>query len=144
MKLQTNWDNISTEFEPLPDDVYVGTIEEIEETTDDNKGEVLIYKLRVISGETTGDKLKERVQRDYVYLKTKEGKKNEIGWGRVKAYHEAIHGELQKTGQEVELDTANQKGQNVAFVVKSNTYKDKKDGDKEKTSSKVTRVFKVS
>lgn len=108
-----NWSKISTEYEQLPEGDYNVVIDEIEEgVTKENKLPQLSFKLIVLDGEKEGKK-----HTDYVTLKQNDGKTNEIGLGRVKAYYEAVHGKDTLADGE-EMDTESLVKGTVTVVIK--------------------------
>lgn len=98
----TNWTAISKEFEDLPEGDYNVVIDEIVEgTTKENQLPSLEFKLLVTDGEKEG-----RRKSDFVTLLQKDGKRNDIGYGRVRAYYEAVHGEgTLADGEEMDTDS---------------------------------------
>lgn len=132
MKIEADFTQISTEFTPLPasDEPYAFVLEEIEEGQTKGTPPLpqLIFKSKVKSGEHAN-----RVYNDYVILKTKEGKANNIGLGRVKAYAEAILGKETANGSE--LNTDDLKGGSFLGLIKDDSYE--KDGKTMKTTKLV-------
>ena len=135
-KLQADFSKISSSFESLPAGSYRARIDDITEgETKENKIPQITFKLVVTEGD-----MENRVITDFVTLKTKEGKRNDIGYGRVKAYAEAIMGE--EYANSGELDTDDLKGGTVEIVVAERTY-EAKDGSGQKTSSDIKKVLPV-
>ena len=133
MKVQADFTKISTEYEGLPEGEYVTRIESIKEGTSRGSNlPQLEYELVVTEGEKEGRKMT-----DFVTLKTNKGDRNDIGLGRMKAYHEAVHGQGSATD---ELDTDDVLGALVRIVVKDESYK--KDGET-KTGKKIKHVLPV-
>lgn len=133
MKIEADFTQISTEFTPIPasDQPYSFVLEEIEEgETKETKLPQLIFKSKVTAGEH-----KDRVYQDFVVLKQKDGKANNIGLGRVKAYAEAILGKETANGSE--LNTDDLKGGAFLGLIKDDSYE--KNGETKKT----TRLVKI-
>lgn len=136
-KLQADFEKISTSFETLPAGTYRARIDDIVEgETKENKIPQLMFKLIV----TEGDKA-DSVITDFVTLKTREGKVNKVGYGRVKAYGEAILGVEAANGDEI--DTDDLKGGVCEIVVSERTY-EAKDGSGQKTSSDIKKVLPIN
>lgn len=135
-KLEADFGKISHEYQAIPDADYRVTIDEIKETeTRENKLPQLEFHLKVAEGEYEGRKLT-----DFVILKQNDGKVNEIGLGRVKAYAIAVLGEEAANGSAIDTDEL--RGGSCIVVVKSRTYekKDKSQG----TSQDIKKVLPVS
>lgn len=134
MKIEADFSQISTEFTPLPasDEPYAFVLEEIEEGQTKGTPPLpqLIFKSKVTAGEHTN-----RMYNDYVVLKTKDGKANNIGLGRVKAYAEAILGK--ETANGAALNTDDLKGGSFQGLIKADSYE--KDGKTVPT----TRLVKI-
>lgn len=135
MKLEADFTKISTEFESLPEGDYNVVVDDIEEgESGDNKLPQLVFMLEVTDGDYAGRKI-----RDYVTLKTNKGARNDIGYGRVKAYAQAILGDDAGNGENI--DTDDLKKGSCTIVVKEETYKDKKAGGEEKKASRIKKVL---
>lgn len=134
MRIEADFTTISTEFTPIPaaDEPYSFVLEEIEEGQTKGTPPLpqLIFKSKVTQGEHVN-----RMYNDYVVLKTKEGKANAIGLGRVKAYAEAILGKEKANGSE--LNTDDLKGGSFLGLIKADSYE--KDGKTVPT----TRLVKI-
>lgn len=132
-RITHNFATTSTEFQPLPEDTYIGTVTDIEESlTKENQLPMLTFSLEVSEGEFTGRKVK-----DFVTLTEKNGKVNEVGMGRIKAYAIAALGE--EAGNAEEIDTDALKDSTVTFVIKHEERKDKKG----EISQRVAKVLPV-
>lgn len=132
---EVNWSKMSDQFENLPDGDYIVHIDDVVEdnTKESNLPQVQV-KMTVQGGDKDGKKIT-----DFVVLKTNKGDRNDIGFGRVRAYYEAIYGEVQDGA---EIDTDDLKGNNVQIVVKLETYKDKNTKE-EKQTSRIKKVLPV-
>lgn len=131
-KLQANFEKISTEFEAVPPGEYRAVVEEIEESkTRKNQLPQLVIKNKVTEGEFEG-----RIITDFVTLQTNEGKKNDIGYGRIKAYAIAVNGEEAGNGEEI--DTDDFLHGTVTLVVVPDIYE--KNGEQVQ-SSKISKVL---
>lgn len=133
-KLEADFSQISSSFENLPEGEHRAQIEEIEETTTkENSLPALNFRLKVTEGEAEG-----KLGFDFVTLKKKDGKRNDIGYGRVKAYAEAILGE-EKANDPSGIDTDELKGGTCIIVVKHESYttKDNTQG----TRAKIAKVL---
>lgn len=122
MKLEANFTKISTEFQDLDDGEYIGTVESVEYSeTKENKLPMLTYDLKVTSGQNPD--MVGRSKKDFVVLKQKDGKNNDVGLGRIKAYEIARAGEA--AGNSDSIDTDLHKNISVRFVVTSKMEKDR-------------------
>lgn len=126
MRLEANFTNISTEFQDLEDGEYIGVVEDVEDKeTEEDKLPMSVYTIKVTSVVGNVDpKQIGRIKKDYVTVMNKDGTKNEMNLGRIKAYEIAGFGEA--AGNSDSIDNARHKGINVRFVVQSKMQKDKK------------------
>lgn len=134
MKIEADFSQISSSFEPVPDDSYRAQIVEITENEKNNKPQV-VFELEITEGPHKGRKLF-----DFLILQQNDGKPNKVSLGRVKAYAEATVGKEAAAGQAI--DTEELKGGTVEVVVKSRTYD--KDGGGQGTSSDIVKVIPVT
>lgn len=133
-RLEADFSGISTSFEALPDNTYRLKILNIEEKeTAVSKLPALNFSLEVTEGEFTGRRLF-----DFVTLKNKDGKRNDIGYGRVKAYAEAVLGKEAANGGAIDTDEL--KGGTCEAVVVRESYK-RSEGASEEFSNKVKKVL---
>lgn len=133
-KINADFSKIATDFENLPEDSYRVLIEEIEEgETNENKLPQLKFKLKVMEGPMEGKTIT-----DFVVLKQNDGKVNNIGLGRIRAYAQAILGEEAAAGDSIDTDEL--RGGSCTITVKHRTYKDKKSGE-EKVSADIKKVL---
>lgn len=120
MKIEANFEQISTEFQPIPAGEYTFKIEKIEEgETKENKLPMLTVISKIQGGDLNG-----REVRDFVTLLTKEKKPNEVGLGRIKAYTEAILGKESANGKTI--DTSDLLNGTFKGIMKDDSYE--KDG----------------
>ena len=143
--LQDDFDEISSSFESLDEGDYRFRLTEIEDQSEDSelvaqlrakqKMPALIFKSEVVEG-----KRKNSIQFDYVYLTTKDGKKNKVGLGRIKAYAEAILGKEAANGKSIDTD-ALVNGEFIGYI-KQRTYK-APGSDEVKTSSDLKKILPV-
>lgn len=137
MKLEADFTKISTEFEQLPDGEYIVVVDDIEEgESSENKLPQLNIALEVTEGEYEGRKIT-----DFVTLRTTKGKRNDIGFGRIKAYQEAIHG--LGSADSGDIDTDELKKGTVLIVVKQEPYVDKKTKET-KVGARIKKVLPVN
>lgn len=139
MKLEADFSKISTDFEALPNNVYRVKIMELTEgETKENKLPSLSFEHEVQEGEFKGRKLF-----DFVTLKQKDGKPNNIGLGRVKAYAAAILGDEAANAGAIDTDAF--KGSIVEVVVEIETYtKTPEKGGGEGKRNKIVKVLKAA
>jgi hypothetical protein len=133
-RLEADFSGISTSFEAIPDDTYRVKIGEIEEkTTKESQLPALNFSLEVTEGPFAG-----RVVFDFVTLKTKQGTRNDIGYGRVKAYAEAILGKDAANGGGIDTDEL--KGGTCEVVITKESFK-RNGSNTEEFSNKVKKVL---
>ena len=137
-KLEANFSEISMDFEPLPNGSYRVKILDIKEgETKENKLPSLSFELEVTEGEFAGRKLF-----DFVTLQQKDGAINKIGYGRVRAFAQAVLGEEAAAGSSIDTDEL--KGNICEVVVEINTYeKDASKGGGQGKNNKITKVLKA-
>lgn len=138
MKLEADFSTISTDFEPLPNDSYrVKLLQITQGETKENKLPSLNIELEVTEGNFAGRKLF-----DFVTLKQKDGKRNDIGYGRVKAYAVAILGE--EEGNAGSIDTDALHGGMCEVVVEINVYdKPAEKGGGQGKNNKIVKVLPI-
>lgn len=124
MKLEADFTKISTEYVPPVAGDYQMVVEDIEEGKTNSGLPQLVFTNKIVGGEYEG-----RTIKDFVVLQQKNGKVNDIGYGRVKAYAEAILGKEAANGGE--LNTEDLKGGAFTGVLKDDSYE--KDGETKKT-----------
>lgn len=137
-RLEADFSQISSSFENLPEGDYRVVIEDIEEsTTKENNLPALMFKLKVTEGPQEG-----KYAFDHVTLKKRDGKRNDIGYGRVKAYAEATMGkEYANSGA---IDTDELKGNVCIIIVKHESFAKKNpDGTsgEQETRAKIAKVL---
>lgn len=139
-RLEADFSQISTSFDPLPVGEYRASITTIKDgETNKNKLPQLTFELDVTEGEFVGRKLF-----DFVVLKQNDGKANKIGLGRVKAYAEAILGAEAANGGAI--DTDDLINGEVLLVVSLRTYtKKNEDGSDagQNTTNEIKKVLAV-
>lgn len=131
MKLEADFTKISTEYVPPVAGDYPMVIEDIEEGKTNSGLPQLVFTNKI----TGGGEYDGRTIKDFVVLQTKQGKVNEIGYGRVKAYAEAILGKESANGGE--LNTEDLKGGAFTGVLKDDSY------EKEGETKKTVRLVKI-
>ena len=134
--LDADFSKISTDFEPVPADVYRSKIVKIESVeTKENKLPALNIELEIMAGDFAGRKLF-----DFVTLKQKDGKRNDVGYGRIKAYAIAILGE--EAANSGAIDTDALVGGSCDCVVEVEKYAKKAEkGGGEGTRNKVAKIL---
>lgn len=139
MRLEADFSKISTDFEPVPAGAYRVKILSLEEAeSKENKLPGLNFELEVTEGEHAKRKLF-----DSVWLKQKDGKPNNIGLGRIKAYAAAILGEEAANGGAIDTDSF--AGSIVEVVVEVETYtKPPEKGGGEGKRNKIAKVLKAA
>jgi hypothetical protein len=139
-RLDADFSAISSSFEPLAPGDYRARVVEIKDgATKKNNLPQLTFSLEVTDGEFVGRKIT-----DFVVLKQNDGKVNNIGLGRVKAYAEAILGAEAANGNSIDTDEL--VGGECILVVSSRTYEKKnEDGSSggQATSSDIKKVLPV-
>lgn len=144
MRVEADFDKISTEYQQLPGGTYKCNIVDVEVgETKENKLPMLTFNLQTVEAVKQGDEEVPagRTINDFVTLKNKDGKRNEIGLGRLKAYAIAVLGEEQANGGAIDTDAL--KGGQCLIIVKRETYTPK-DSNEQKISSKIAKVLPVS
>lgn len=135
-RIEADFTNISSSFEPVPDDTYRAKIVEIKDDKPSSGGlPQVMFELDIVEGPMEGRKLF-----DFCILKQNDGQPNKVGLGRIKAYAEAILGDEAAAG--AAIDTDELKGGVVDVVTKQRTYK-KKDGSGEGLSVDIAKVLRV-
>lgn len=119
MELNADFGAISMEREAVDAGEYIATVEEIEEgKTNESNLDMLTYNLRISGGKYDG-----RVLKEWVVLQQKKGGINEAGYGRVRAYHNAIFGAEAAAGKRIQTDE--HVGKSVKIIVSKKTRVDK-------------------
>lgn len=142
MKIEADFSKISSNTERLGEGTYRFTIVSAQEQDASEVGAgkqpAFIVTSEVASGEREG-----AVTADYIYLKTKDGKPNKIGLGRVKAYAEATLGAERANAQD--FDTDELIGNQFDGQMTAETYVDKSvTPPVQKTSVKLGKILPVS
>lgn len=149
MKVEADFTNISSSTEPLEEGTYRFKLLEVIDQADDEEWKTKnatvvgaspawIFVSEVQEGDRVGAQ-----HRDYVYLKTKEGKPSKQGLGRVKGYTEAILGkEAANSAKGLDTDPL-LLGEYMGFI-KKEAYADKSTvPPTPKTSMKLAKLFPV-
>lgn len=148
MKVEGDFSQISSNFEPLTEAKYHFKLISIEDQTDDpdwkaknatsDKQPALIFISEVVEGDREGAQV-----HDYLYMKTKKGAPNKIALGRIKMYAEAILGE-QAANNPKGIDTDELINGEFDGLVKIETYqKDNPDGSGTKVPGSKTVISKT-
>lgn len=124
---------VSTKNEPYPEGEYSVTIKESEVR---KQGKEIIFKHRIDAPE----KFQGREIWDFVNLKQNDGKRNEIGWKRVKKYLEVCFGEGSEQAELTPPNTDLCNAQRCKLYVVINSYTDEQTKE-EKTNNKISRVM---
>lgn len=133
-----NWSKMSDQFENLPDGDYDVEIDSIEEdVTKESKLPQAVVKMTVFQGDA-----KDKKVTDFVVLQTREGKRNDMGFGRMRAYHEAILKQPLADGEEVDTDQL-VKGR-CTIIVRQEAAKKKPGDTEEKIYSKIKKVIPLA
>lgn len=136
MKLEADFSKISTDFEPVPTDTYRVKVTKIEaKETQENKLPSLNIELEIISGDFSGRKLF-----DFVTLKQKDGKRNDVGYGRVRAYTIAILGEEAGAAGAIDTDALLNGSCDAVVTIETYTKKPEKGGG-EGRQNRISKVL---
>lgn len=136
VKPTKSWTDISTEFQSLPAGEYHFKIVEIEEgETKKNSLPQVQIKSEILSGELAGRSIV-----DFIVLATNKGGDNDVGFGKLKQYAIAVHGEDVVEDPDFELNTDDLINGEFLGQVKARRFK--KEGEDEFTeSSELKRVL---
>jgi hypothetical protein len=139
-KLEADFSKISSNTDKLAEDTYrfrVVSAQDGEEKA--GKQTPFIVVSEVQSGERAGAQIQ-----DYIYLKTKDGKPNKIGLGRVKAYAEAILG-AETASSPKGIDTDDFVGGEFDGIIKHESYTDESvQPPVSKTAARLNKILPAS
>lgn len=145
-RVEADFTGISSSFEPLSEGAYrFKLVEIVDQSKDDEwvsknantgKQPALVFQSEVQEGERQNS-----MYFDYIYTKTKEGKVNKVGLGKIKAYAEAIIGK-EAANNPQGIDTDELLNGTFDGVIKSRKYKDRETNE-EKTSTDMAKILPV-
>lgn len=132
--LKANFSEISSSYEALPQDTpFKVTIDKVEAgKTKQAQLDQLVFELTVMEpAEFVGRKIF-----DFVTLEKKDHTPNNIGYGRVKAYTEAVLGDDAANGEEIDTDAL--VGNACTVILKNRQYEQ---NGEQKVASDVAKVL---
>lgn len=91
--------NVSTDFSPVPANVYELKIDGVQEETEDGRTHYTVVLLVQDVGDLYGKKIKDRI-----YIHKKNGEINEYGLAQLKRYFEATVGEDRANADDADTD----------------------------------------
>lgn len=142
-RIEGDFSKISSSFEPFPDGEFRFRVDDVVmgETQQSKLPQVQIKSVCI---DPQHPELEGKPFTEFVVLKTKDGKPNTVGMGRVKAYAEAILGE-EAANNPNGIDTDEFKGGEVILSLKTRSYvpDGAAPGTEPRISNEVKKVLRV-